>query len=106
MEDSVMDTDQHRSHPSNKVYIGIAAILAVITAIEVMVFYVDALRPIIVPILLVLSATKFVLVVTVFMHLRSDSRLYTGLFVGPLLVAVAIIVAMLALYGVFTGNPV
>ncbi|MEE9208143.1 MAG: cytochrome C oxidase subunit IV family protein [Gemmatimonadota bacterium] len=101
-----MDSDQHGSHPSKRVYVGIAAILAVITAIEVMVFYLDALRPIIVPILLVLSATKFLLVMMFFMHLRFDSRLFTGLFVGPLLVAVAIIVAMLALYGVFTGNPV
>lgn len=105
MEESVRDTSQQSVHPTTRVYIGIAAILAVITAIEVMVFYVQALRPAIVPILLTLSATKFALVVMFFMHLRFDSRVLTAIFVVPLLVAVALITAMLALYGVFTGNP-
>ncbi|MEN8144377.1 MAG: cytochrome C oxidase subunit IV family protein [Gemmatimonadota bacterium] len=105
MEELATGTSQESKHPSNRVYIGIAAILAVITAIEVMVFYVDALRPAIVPILLVLSATKFALVVMFFMHLRFDSRVFSAVFLGPLLVIVALITAMLALYGVFTGNP-
>ena len=105
MEELARDASQQNEHPNTRVYIGIAAILAVITAIEVMVFYVQALRPAIVPILLVLSATKFSLVVMFFMHLRFDSRVLTAIFLVPLLVAVALITAMLALYGVFTGNP-
>jgi len=93
-----------RPHASDKTYVGIAVVLAVITAIEVMVFYVDALHPVIVPILLVLSATKFTLVVMFFMHLKFDSKVFSGLFLGPLLVAVLIILGMLALYGTFTGT--
>ena len=91
-------------HTSNKTYILVAAVLAMITAVEVMVFYIEALRPIIVPILVSLSAAKFVLVVSFFMHLKYDAKILRGLFAGPLLVAIAIIVAMMALYGAFTAG--
>jgi cytochrome c oxidase subunit 4 len=90
------------SHPSTRVYVGVAAVLAVITAVEVMVFYIEALRPVIVPALLALSAAKFTLVVGFFMHLKFDSKLFRALFAGPLIVAIAVLLAMLALYGVFT----
>ncbi|MFQ5530453.1 MAG: cytochrome C oxidase subunit IV family protein [Gemmatimonadota bacterium] len=91
-------------HTSNKTYVLVAAVLAMVTAVEVMVFYIEALRPVIVPILVVLSAAKFTLVVSFFMHLKYDGRLLRGLFAGPLLVAVAIILAMMALYGMFTAG--
>ena len=90
-------------HPSNRVYVMVAIILAVVTAVEVMVFYVEALRPVLVPILLVLSAAKFTLVVGFFMHLKFDASLYRSLFVGPLIIAIAIMLAMFLLFGVFTG---
>ena len=91
-------------HTSNKTYILVAGVLAMITAVEVMVFYIEALRPVIVPILIVLSAAKFTLVVSFFMHLKYDGRILRGLFAGPLFVAIAIIVAMMALYGAFTAG--
>jgi cytochrome c oxidase subunit 4 len=53
------------------------------------------------PLLIVLSAAKFSLVVMFFMHLRSDHRAFTGLFVGPLMIAIAITLALLALFGAF-----
>jgi type IV secretory pathway VirB2 component (pilin) len=37
------------------------------------------------------------------MHLRYDSKLLRGLFAGPLAVAAAIILGMMALFGVFTA---
>jgi cytochrome c oxidase subunit 4 len=84
-------------------YVLIAAVLAVITAVEVMVFYIEALKPVLVPVLLTLSAAKFTLVVGFFMHLRFDARLFRALFIGPLIVAVAVMMAMFLLYGVFTA---
>ena len=81
------------AHPSNRTYVLVAAILGVITAV--------ALRPALVPILLTLSAAKFTMVVGFFMHLKFDSRLYRALFVGPLIVAIAVMMAMFLLYGVF-----
>jgi cytochrome c oxidase subunit 4 len=89
------------THPSNGTYVVVAAILGLITAVEVGVFYLDALRPVLVPILLTLSAAKFTMVVGFFMHLKFDSKLYRALFVGPLIVAVAVMMAMFLLYGVF-----
>ena len=93
--------DSHMEpHASNRTYIAIALVLGVITALEVMVFYVEALARVLVPILLVMSAAKFVLVVGFYMHLKYDTNL-RGLFFGPLVIATAIIVAMMALYGYF-----
>lgn len=97
-------TSQHE-HASVKTYLVVAAVLGIVTAVEVAIFYVEALEPILVPLLLTLSAAKFVLVVGFFMHLKYDSKVFRGLFVGPLIVAVAIILAMLALFGVFGGGP-
>ena len=89
------------AHPSNRTYVLIAVVLAVLTAIEVAVFYVEALRQLLVPILMVLMVAKFWLVVGFFMHLKYDTHILRGLFFGPLAIAVAIIVAMMALYGYF-----
>jgi cytochrome c oxidase subunit 4 len=87
-------------HASSRTYVAIALVLGVITALEVMVFYVEALAPVLVPLLLVLSGAKFVLVVGFYMHLKYDTSL-RGLFVGPLAIAAAIILAIMALYGYF-----
>lgn len=91
-------------HANNRTYVLIALVLAVITAVEVMVFYIEALSPLLVPILVTLSAVKFALVVAFFMHLKYDSSLLRGIFLGPLAVAAAIILGMMALFGVFTGG--
>lgn len=84
-------------HPTPKKYVEIGGILAVITAVEVAVFYVESLRPILVPVFLILSAVKFVLVVMFYMHLKFDSRLFTGAFVFGLLIAASIVIALMAL---------
>ena len=52
-----------QAHASTGTYLRIAAILVMITLIEVGVFYVPAFQPVLVPVLLVLSLVKFVLVV-------------------------------------------
>ena len=96
-------TAEH-AHASVKTYLFVAAVLGIITAAEVAIFYIEALRPVLVPLLLTLSAAKFTLVVSFFMHLKYDSKIFRGLFVGPLAVAVVIILAMLALFGVFGGG--
>jgi cytochrome c oxidase subunit 4 len=90
-------------HVSNRFYVVIALILAVLTAIEVMVFYVEALAAVLLPILLVLMAVKFALVVMFFMHLRFDSRLLTGILVWGLFIAVSITLALMAVFGKFAG---
>jgi len=88
-------------HASIGTYVKVALILSVVTALEFGVLYIRALTPILVPLLLVLSAGKFLLVVLFFMHLRYDSRTLTVLFLGPLLIAAGIVVALMTLTGDF-----
>lgn len=95
-------TDQpqaHAEHASIGTYVKVAAILTVVTALEFSVIYIRALTPILVPLLLVLSAGKFTLVVLFFMHLRYDSRALSILFAGPLLLASSIAIALMTLTG-------
>jgi len=87
-----------QAHASTGTYLRIAAILVMITLIEVGVFYVPAFQPVLVPVLLVLSAVKFALVVLFYMHLRFDSRLFAFLFSGPLLLAVGVMIGLLFLF--------
>ncbi len=97
-----MAHDVTEPHASNRFYIVIAIILAVLTAMEVMVFYVEALHPVLVPVLLVMMSVKFALVVMFFMHLRYDGRLLTGIFLWGLFIAVVIILALMAIFGKLT----
>lgn len=102
-----MSAQHHTSeghHPGPAKYVKIAAILGAITAIEVAVFYIPSLAPVLTPVLLVLSAAKFTIVAMYYMHLKFDSRLYTGLFCAGLVVAGSIMLALLGLFGSFTGS--
>lgn len=96
-----------QAHPGWQTYAVIAAVLAVITAAEVAVFYIEALRPVLVPILLVLSTAKFSLVVMFYMHLKFDSRIFTGVFVAPLVLAIAfVIIGLIVIFKVLPGYEV
>jgi cytochrome c oxidase subunit 4 len=88
------------AHPGELTYIKVAVTLAIITAIEVAIWYIDWLHEnnLLVPALLVLSAIKFVAVVGFFMHLRFDARLFTYIFASGLAVALSIILALMALF--------
>ncbi|HKE89536.1 MAG TPA: cytochrome C oxidase subunit IV family protein [Gemmatimonadales bacterium] len=89
-------------HPTAGTYIRVAIILTVLTVIEVGVFYVPAFHPVLVPVLLTLSAIKFAIVVMFYMHLKMDSKFFTFLFGGPLLLAGAVMLGLMFLFGVLT----
>lgn len=92
-------TEQHeQQHATTGTYLRVAAILVMITLIEVGVFYVPAFQGILVPVLLVLSALKFALVVMFYMHLKFDHRFFTFLFGGPLLLGFAVVVSLLFIF--------
>ncbi|HEV8587033.1 MAG TPA: cytochrome C oxidase subunit IV family protein [Methylomirabilota bacterium] len=90
-----------KDHASTGTYLKIAAILCAITALEFGVIYVRRLAPILVPLLLVLSAGKFALVVMFFMHLRYDNRSLTFVFVAPLVLAALLALALMTVTGDF-----
>ena len=93
-------TEEHQ-HPTADVYLRVAAVLVILTVIEVGVFYVPAFHPVLVPTLLFLSALKFTLVVMFYMHLKMDSRFFTFLFGGPLLLAFVMTMGLMFLFGAF-----
>ena len=75
--------------------------LAVITAAEVGIFYIEGLGHGIIPVLVILSGMKFSLVALFYMHLRYDARLFTGLFLGGLVLAMLVGLALLGLFKFF-----
>lgn len=85
------------AHASVRTYLKVAAVLTVLTALEFAAIYTPQVARILVPLLLVLSALKFVLVVMFFMHLRYDRRVLAVLFGGPLLIAITLVVALMLL---------
>jgi cytochrome c oxidase subunit IV len=95
-------------HVGWKKYVMIGVILAIITAVEVAIFYIEALAPVLVPALLVLSAGKFFLVVFYFMHLKLDHPIFGRVFWAPMVLAVLVVIGMVILfkvlpaYGVFS----
>ena len=93
--------EAHDSHASVATYVRVALILTAVTALEVGVIYIRFLTPIVVPLLLVMAAAKFVLVVMFFMHLRYDPRPLAAVFVGPLVIATLIGIALMTLTGAF-----
>ena len=98
-----MATEQHveaheEHHPGPRKYIVIGVILAVLTAVEVGLFYLEATAALIVWMLLITSIAKFLIVVGFFMHLRFDDRRFAVLFFFPLLIMVSIAVALMAMF--------
>ena len=87
-------------HSSVAGYIWIGAILAVLTFVEVAVFYIEALEPVEVPLLVILSTAKVILVVLYFMHLKMDHKALTWLFMAGVVLAVFMVSALLVLYHV------
>ena len=86
-------------HPSARQYIRIGLILAVITAVEVAIYYMDVAYGALLGMLLVLSLLKFVLVALWFMHLQFDSRILSTLFAGGLALVIALFFVVLATLG-------
>jgi cytochrome c oxidase subunit IV len=97
--------DDH-SHPTPWLYLKIALVLFALTALEVLAYEVarrpgaflhNVVGPTVVPILVVLSAAKFALVAMFYMHLRQDSKVFTNLFVFPLMIAAVVIISLIIL---------
>jgi heme/copper-type cytochrome/quinol oxidase subunit 4 len=98
---------EEHTHPRAAVYAKVGLVLFVLTALEVGLYEItygghagpsaEALKPFFVPMLLLLSAAKFALVAMYYMHLKQDSKLFTGIFVFPLIIATVIIVSLIIL---------
>jgi heme/copper-type cytochrome/quinol oxidase subunit 4 len=106
--DAVAHTAEH-GHPTPSIYVRVGVTLFVLTALEVALYEVGrrgqppalaaVIAPVFVELLLLLSAFKFALVAMFYMHLKQDSRLFSGVFVFPLIIAMLIVMALLLLFG-------
>ena len=98
--------NQH-AHPTNRFYLLIGAVLIGLTVLEVL-GYLGEENGTFGPgtatvIILALSAMKFLLVVAMYMHLKFDHKLFTGLFVFPALLATLVIGGLILLFGPVHG---
>jgi cytochrome c oxidase subunit 4 len=89
---------------SDKQYIQIAVVLAIITGLEVYASYADWLGAAFLPVLLVMMVIKFVMVVLYFMHLKFDSKWFGFLFWSGFGLAIAVYVAALACFHFFATS--
>jgi cytochrome c oxidase subunit 4 len=87
------------AHPGPRTYVIVGVILAIITLTEVWAYNQEELKAILVPLLLGLSAIKFVTVVGFYMHLKFDNPLFTAVFGFGLAVAGSVITALMFLFG-------
>ena len=86
--------DDHHPQPSD--YVRAALVLGVLTLLEYSTYVLD-FGPLGIPMLVGLIAIKFVMVANIFMHLKSDNRLYTRFLYGGLFLALSLYAATLAI---------
>ena len=107
MAHATVEHEHEAGHPTPGTYAKIGLFLFILTALEVGLYEVTygehsgafghEVQPFFIPLLLGLSAIKFALVAMFYMHLKQDNRLFTGVFVFPLIIAAIVILALVAL---------
>ena len=105
--DTPSSAHAEHSHPTPGLYLKIAVVLFVLTALEVLAFEAgrgsfgaqaqSVFEPIVVLLLVVLSGAKFVLVAMFYMHLKQDPKLLSNLFIWPLVIAAGVIASLIVL---------
>ena len=97
-------SNQHQvHHPTPGQYWRIAGVLAILTGVEVAVFYVNRASDLGIfngLILMTLAVLKFVIVVGWYMHLRFESPLLSRFFAGGFILAMSLYAIVLAALGV------
>jgi cytochrome c oxidase subunit IV len=93
--------DGHVEH-SDFLYIKVAIVLAVMTAVEVWLSYAGLPSPWTTVFLIALMILKFWTVVSFFMHLRWDHRWFSYLFYTGLFLSIAVYVAFLTTFSIWS----
>ena len=96
--------DDAHGHASDRGYIGIAVILAALTAAETATYFIPAFEDnstLLILFLMPVMTVKFAMVAWYFMHLKQDSRLFSRLFVAGLVLAVLVYFVVLLAFDEF-----
>lgn len=88
---SGINHDPSTYHSHKAVYIKTAVILTVVTAAEIGILFIEALKFAFVPILIAMAVYKFAVVVGTFMHLKDDKNVFRVVFIAPVFMALAMI---------------
>jgi cytochrome c oxidase subunit 4 len=102
--DDAVVAHTHGDHPSDMLYVKVALILALLTAIEVATYFFD-FKAAFVPVLVGLMTVKFFVVLFFFMHLKFDSKLFRRVFYAGLLFAIGVYVVALTTFQFWTAGP-
>ncbi|HUO46854.1 MAG TPA: cytochrome C oxidase subunit IV family protein [Acidimicrobiia bacterium] len=98
-----MAEEHHAAHPGPAQYVKIAIVLAVLTAFEVALFYINdavGLGWINTALLLVLAFLKFVIVIGWYMHLRFEKSTLSRFFTIGFVLAFSLYAIVLISFGV------
>ncbi len=90
-----MENQEEKRLEKSPNYVGVFAVLAILTAIEVGVTYVNLPR---LPILIPLALAKATLVALFYMHLKSDRRVFSAIFVMGVLMGIGLILSLAVLF--------
>lgn len=97
--ESVEPHGELATHPGPAVYVKVAIVLAIATALEVGLYYIEALPTgVLVGLLLFFAVIKFSVVALWFMHLRFDSHLFRRLFVTGIYLATTVYLIVLVTF--------
>jgi len=93
----------HDGHvPTDGYFIKIAIILAVVTALETSTYWwPESMHSAATPALLIMMAIKFFMIVSIFMHLKFDSKLFSFMFYTGLGLAIFVYLVFLFTFQFF-----
>lgn len=94
------DHDEQQHGASDRTYVLLALFLAAVTAGEISLSYIDV-GAVMVPALIVLMIIKFVAVVSYFMHLKYEQRIFKSLFYAGVFLAISVYVLALFTFHFF-----
>jgi cytochrome c oxidase subunit 4 len=89
------------TYPTPRVYVKIAVLLAVMTAVEVGLYYLEPVfGGLVIPFLIILSALKFLIVIGYYMHLRYEPATLSRFFAFGFVLALSLYAIVLIVFGV------
>ena len=87
-------------HPEPRTYVIIAIWLAIATAIEVGLYYLEMPDGLMIGLLLFFAIVKFTLVVLYFMHLKFDAIIFRRLMMTGIVLALSVYIIVLLTFGI------
>lgn len=97
-------SDHTEEHDHVRTYVILAVVLGIVTGAEVLMLELPLSNALMYFGLYGLAAVKFGFVVAVFMHLKYDNKILTGIFFSGFTVALATMIAMIALINYQPSN--